>query len=236
MARTANLDLPLVQAAQAQKHVTVNEALGLIDGLTQMTLESLTVAQEPIGAVDGQSWAVPLGATGAWSLGVGKLAVFSNGGWIFLQPKPGWRGWVKDTGKTVLYDGVQWQPGAVAMSVNRAATVLEVIEVDVTLVPGTTVLSLPVIPAASLVFGVTGRVTAQISGTLSAWKLGVSGNPGLYGSGLGLAQDSWAMGLSGQPQAYYAPTALQLNAENGNFSGGTVRLAVHLLRMTLPSS
>jgi hypothetical protein len=37
MTETANLALPLVQPAQAQKHVTVNEALARLDGLTQLT-------------------------------------------------------------------------------------------------------------------------------------------------------------------------------------------------------
>ena len=36
MARTAQLDLPLVMPAQAQKHVTVNEALARLDAAAQL--------------------------------------------------------------------------------------------------------------------------------------------------------------------------------------------------------
>ena len=41
MVKTANLELPLVQAAQAQKHVTVNEALALLDAAAQLRLASI---------------------------------------------------------------------------------------------------------------------------------------------------------------------------------------------------
>ena len=36
MAKTAQLDLPLVMPAQAQKHVTVNEALARLDAAAQL--------------------------------------------------------------------------------------------------------------------------------------------------------------------------------------------------------
>lgn len=234
MSRTANLDLPLVQASQSQKHITVNEALGLLDGVCQMTLESIVETQEPAIAEDGQVWSVPSGATGNWAAEAGKLAIFSNGGWVFTVPKAGWRGWAKDTGESVLYDGVDWVPAAVSVSRNGAATVLEVIEIDVDLQPGPVVVTVPVIPAVSVVFGVTGRVVQQITGTLSTWRLGVAGSPDAYGSGLGVALGSWAMGVSGQPQAYYTDSGLQLEAEGGEFLSGQVRLAVHVLRLKLP--
>ena len=35
---TPNLALPLIAGNQAQKHVTVNEALRLLDGLVQLTV------------------------------------------------------------------------------------------------------------------------------------------------------------------------------------------------------
>ena len=38
MSETSQLKLPLLQTAQAQKHVTVNEALALLDQLVQMSV------------------------------------------------------------------------------------------------------------------------------------------------------------------------------------------------------
>ena len=64
---TMRLQLPLLQPAQAQKHVTVNEALMRLDGLTNAVLESASVAVPPEAVIDGQSWGVPSGASGAWA-------------------------------------------------------------------------------------------------------------------------------------------------------------------------
>jgi hypothetical protein len=49
---------PLLQAGQAQKELTHNEALALIDMLLHAQVESMTVATPPGGAVVGQCWVV----------------------------------------------------------------------------------------------------------------------------------------------------------------------------------
>ena len=43
MTDTPRLALPVIEAAQAQKHVTHNEALVLLDALVQLTIESRTL-------------------------------------------------------------------------------------------------------------------------------------------------------------------------------------------------
>ena len=53
MANTPRLGLPLLQAAQAQKRATVNEALVRLDGLGQLSLVSLAVSIPPGVANDG---------------------------------------------------------------------------------------------------------------------------------------------------------------------------------------
>jgi hypothetical protein len=86
-----------------------------------------------------------------------------------------------------------------------------------------------------VVFGVTGRVLADITGTLTSWRLGVSGSDDRYGSGIGTLAGSWLRGLTGTPLTYYAPTELLLTAEGGTFDGaGDVRLAVHYATIGLP--
>ena len=83
MARTAQLDLPLVMPAQAQKHVTVNEALARLDAAAQLRVISSLLSTPPASACDGQSYLVPAGATGEWAgHRAGRIAVWSNGGWI----------------------------------------------------------------------------------------------------------------------------------------------------------
>lgn len=234
MVKTENLELPLVQASQAQKHVTVNEALALLDAAAQLRLMSATRLDPPLGAGEGTAYAVPPGASGAWASQPGKLAVFSNGGWVFVTPRTGWRAWIVDMADGAVFDGTAWITGALSLSPNGAAMLGESVETDVDIVPGARVTTDPVIPARSVVLGVSGVVLQTVTGTASGWGLGVAGGPGRYGSGLGLAIGSWVEGVSGQPQAYYAPTALTLDAEGGTFASGRVRLAVHLFRLAIP--
>ena len=53
MTDTPQMSLPLLAPAQAQKHVTVNEALARIDALTHLVLSSVSVASPPVSAPDG---------------------------------------------------------------------------------------------------------------------------------------------------------------------------------------
>jgi hypothetical protein len=234
MVKTANLELPLVQAAQAQKHVTVNEALALLDAAAQLRLESVTTVEPPAVSADGVAFFIPPGASGDWASYPGRLAVFSNGGWIFVVPRAGWRGWIVDMAEPAVFDGVTWIPGAVTVSPSGAALCAETIEIDVELVAGVMVTTDPVIPANAVVLGVSGIVTEAITGTVSSWRLGVADGADRYGNGLGLGLGSWVQGVTGQPQAYYAPTSLTLGAVGGAFAGGRVRLAVHVFRIGIP--
>jgi hypothetical protein len=234
MSRTAQLALPLVLPAQAQKHVTVNEALARLDAVAQLRVISSHVATPPAAAVDGAGYVVPAGATGAWAGKAGQVAVWCNGGWIFLVPKAGWRGWDEDAGGSCMFDGVRWVADAVAVSPGGAATAWRVLELEHAITAGATNPTAVPIPALAQVIGVTGRVTTAITGSLSGWRIGVAGSDDRYGAGLGTALNSYLLGLSGAPVTYYASTPLLLTAEGGSFAAGVVRLAVHLVELVPP--
>jgi len=236
MDETPNLTLPLLMPAQAQKHVTVNEAFVRIDALANLTLESATVADPPAAAAEGLAYFVPPGATGDWAGHEGQIALRTGGGWDFAAPRPGWRGFLRDEGVAVLFAGGSCLRGQVTHSVHGAGLALLVAEAEVTVAAGASHVTAPLIPSHTLVFGVTARVVTALTGTLTAWQLGNPGAPGRYGSGLGTAAGSHANGLLGQPMAFYAPTPLQLDAEGGAFAGGAVRVAVHYLALTLPAA
>lgn len=104
---TPRFGLPLLEAAQAQKHVTHNEALALIDAAMHLAVISRAVASAP-AASDGLRYLVPEAATGAWAGQAGKLALVQGGGWLFLTPRAGWRLWVEDERKFLLFDGSAW--------------------------------------------------------------------------------------------------------------------------------
>ena len=58
MTDTANLGLPCIEAAQAQKHVTHNEALRMLDTLVQLAVLDRDLTAPPGSPSEGQRWIV----------------------------------------------------------------------------------------------------------------------------------------------------------------------------------
>ena len=234
MTETYQFGLPLVQPAQAQKHVTVNEALSRLDVVAQLRVVERTRISPPAAPVDGESYLLPIGAMAAWLGHDGEIAIWANGGWVFLVPKVGWRLWDEESSSYYLFDGASWVANAASMTSSGAATGASIIEVDHTI--GSEAVSIvgAAIPANSQVIGVTGRVIQEVTGAATSWRLGVTGSDNRYGSGLGLALNSFVRGLTGAPVTYYADTDLILTAEGGAFSNGVVRIAIHVLTLTPP--
>jgi hypothetical protein len=235
MSETANLRLPLVQAAQAQKHVTVNEALWRLDAVSQLVLASRTLADAPLSPPAGATYAIPTGAGGAWAGQEGRIALAVNGGWEFIEPHAGWRGWIEDEGLTAIHDGGGWAAGAAAVSPSGAGLAFRVVEHDHPVSTGSVSVTPPLLPADSIVFGLTGRVLLDLGGTAASFRIGIGGeSPDRYGSGIGTQAGSWFRGVTGTPLAYYSDTALTITGEGGGFAGGLVRIAVHLAELGLP--
>ncbi len=106
---TPNLSFPFLQPSQAQKHVTVNETLALLDALVQMGVESRSVATPPGAPTPGARYIVPPGANGGWAGHEGAVADWRDGHWRFLTPNPGWLVWVVDEAQFVVADGQDFQ-------------------------------------------------------------------------------------------------------------------------------
>lgn len=232
MTDTPELALPLLAPAQAQKHVTVNEALVRLDALAQLRLQSVTQTTPP-SALDGLAYGVPSGAVNAWAGQEGAVAIASGGGWVFVPAKRGWRALVLDLGALALFDGEAWRVGAQTLTSGGASIGLTSTEVDVTLTAGTSVTTPVLFPSRAIAYGITGRVISTITGSATTWDIGVAGDPQRYGSGLGTALNSWASG-PGTPQVYWSPTALEITARGGVFAGGTIRLVAHYATLSLP--
>jgi hypothetical protein len=96
MTDTNRLSLPLLRASQAQKHVTMNDALMRLDGLTQLVIASRSLSLPPAAVEDGTAYGVPAGAVNAWAGHEGELAIRANGGWVFALPRAGWRAFIID--------------------------------------------------------------------------------------------------------------------------------------------
>jgi hypothetical protein len=105
---TTHLLLPYILAAQAQKHVTHNEALRLLDGLVQLSVLDRDLTASPGSPADGDRYIVASGATGAWAGWDLNVALWTDGAWLRLPPRAGWRAWVEDEGLLLVYDGSVW--------------------------------------------------------------------------------------------------------------------------------
>ncbi|MEM7720057.1 MAG: DUF2793 domain-containing protein, partial [Pseudomonadota bacterium] len=181
---------------------------------------------------DGETHAIGVGATGLWAGEDGKLAVFANGGWVFVTPQAGWQAWF--AGGRVQFDGVAWIAGTGAVSASGAGLIHRTIEVDHAIASGASSAVTAFVPANTVVYGVTGRVLSDLGGATS-FQLGVSASIDRYGSGINTSTGAWLRGLTGSPLTYYSDTDLVLTAEGGSFDGsGTVRLALHVAELTLP--
>jgi len=108
MTNTPNLSLPYLAAAQAQKHVTVNEALSQLDGLVQLSVLDRDLALPPPSPAEGDRYLVAAGATGAWAGWDRDLVLFSDGAWMRLPPQTGWRLWIEDEGLLLVLKGTTW--------------------------------------------------------------------------------------------------------------------------------
>lgn len=231
---TARLGLPLMQPAQAQKHVTLNESLARLDGMVNLVLASTAATTPPATVVDGVCHAVPAGAVNAWAGQAGKIAIGSNGGWVFVDPRRGMRAHDLASGAMLVHDGQGWVEGALTMTPSGAGMSARVAEIEVTLTAGASVTTGLTIPAPAMVIGATARVTQAITGTATAWSLGTEGAADRFGTGLGVAVGSWAHGILGTPMTYWSHAPLILTAQGGNFAGGRVRLALHWWELRLP--
>jgi hypothetical protein len=76
-----NLSLPYIQQNQAQKHVTHNEGMRLLDGVVQLSVLSRAQTAPPANPVAGDRYILPSGATGAWAGFDDSLAHWEEKAW-----------------------------------------------------------------------------------------------------------------------------------------------------------
>jgi hypothetical protein len=234
MTNTPRLALPAIEAAQAQKHVTHNEALTLVDALIQLAVESRTLTTPPGTLVDGACYIPAAGATGAWAGWSGQIALFSGGGWIRVVPVSGVKAWVKAERLTITYEDGIWRDG-IALTVHGGRVTLRAKEEEVTLAGAfVDTTDAAFIPDRAVVLGVASRTTLAITGATS-YGIGIAGNTTQFGNLLGVALNSTNNGVIG-PTAFYADTKVRVTANGGNFTAGKVRLIIYFLEMSVPSS
>ena len=108
MANSTNLILPFIEAAQAQKHVTHNEAILALDAIVQLAVLDRDLTAPPGSPADGDRYIVAATATGAWAGQENNIAARQDGVWKFFVPREGWLAWVADENVAVVFDGTAW--------------------------------------------------------------------------------------------------------------------------------
>lgn len=108
MSNTDHLALPFIDAAQAQKHVTHNAALNLLDCVVQLSISARNVLAPPGTPLEGQRLLLGTGATGAFAGHDGTIATFQDGAWGFLTPMAGWRAYSEAENLLLMYNGTAW--------------------------------------------------------------------------------------------------------------------------------
>lgn len=123
---TPILSLPLLVASQAQKHVTHNEALRLLDILVQLTVLDRDRTTPPPLPAEGDRYIIAANPAGDWAGQGGKIAAFWGGVWVFITPKNGWLARLVDENRTLVYRDGGWEPdfaqiGADVLGINTTA-------------------------------------------------------------------------------------------------------------------
>jgi len=102
------LGLPYIQGAQAQKHVTHNEAIRALDTLVQLAVADDNRTTPPASPADGDRHIVAIGATDDWAGQDNAIAQYEGGAWVFVPPFEGLRTWVADQSTLAAYSGGAW--------------------------------------------------------------------------------------------------------------------------------
>jgi hypothetical protein len=106
---TARHRLPLLAVTQAQKEITHNEALILVDALLHPVAEAeLSVPPIPSEADIGKCWLIGPAPTGVWQGKAAQIAIWISGGWRYFSPAVGMRLRLLSEAADKIWSGNGW--------------------------------------------------------------------------------------------------------------------------------
>ncbi len=109
MENSDNLKLPYIMASQAQKHVTHNEAVRMVDALVQMSVVDKDLSSPPSSPLAGSRYIIASAASGDWTGKEKQIAAFQDGAWKYFEPGSGWIAWVEDEEICLIFSNNEWQ-------------------------------------------------------------------------------------------------------------------------------
>ncbi len=111
---SARLGLPLLNPGQAQKEMTHNEALTLLDLTLGAFVRDIGVDAPPAAPAIGDCWIVGAAPGGAWAGQAHAIAGWTAGGWRFMTPVDGLCAWVDAAGVPARFLSGAWRVGDLA--------------------------------------------------------------------------------------------------------------------------
>ena len=135
---SAKLRIPYIAAAQAQKHVTHNEAMTLLDTLVQLSVLDKDLTAPPVSPAEGDCYIVAASATGAWIGWDNRVARYIDGEWRSYLPGAGsgagWLAYVIDEATLYSFNGTSWIKSGLQLG-----SYLDLVEIAAPSNPGTDV-------------------------------------------------------------------------------------------------
>lgn len=113
MARTPRLGLPFLSAGQAQKELTVNSSLSVLDSLVACAVEEGPRSDPPASPAIGACYLVGEAPTGAWAGKSQCVACYTSGGWQLVDPQPGFRAYVRSSSDFAVFADGAWEIGQI---------------------------------------------------------------------------------------------------------------------------
>lgn len=107
MATTQNLGITLVEQAQAQKEVTINQAFSVLDAFVGRSVVDKDLATPPASPTPSALYIVAASPTGAWAGKATHLAYFDQV-WRFIAPQNGMKVYVQDEALEYQFIGSAW--------------------------------------------------------------------------------------------------------------------------------
>lgn len=221
MANTTRLGIALLEASQAQKEVTINEALTCIDAVVLATVKDKDLTAPPASPSVGDVYLLPAsGTTGAWS-GRGKSLAYFDQIWRFIAPVQGMRVWVRDEVTYYLYNGTAWEISTTGEGGSSSTSQWVADGTDIA------PLSSPVLTAGQTLKGYTTGGTQKISlaqlATGNYLQLGQTSS-NLSGIKFNAGSAGLALQMEGSSAESWFPNRLGIGS---GASGGTAKLTVY---------
>jgi hypothetical protein len=255
MSTTHKLKLPLIHSGQAQKEITHNEALCLLDVLINTVIQDIFVNKPPLEAALGELYIIGENPIAEFANHPNKIAQKLESGWRFITAPKWLIATIDQGGSRYTYSGKIWlklsesNPAAFASAALPQVPIqqiqvqndylikqdngeyLQVVHLQEELeVKGGAYAETKIkIPHHSVLIAVNIRVIKAIQGA-SSFSVGTDEDKSRYGSGLSSSQDTTNVGLTNHPMTYWYDKPIRITADNGSFSGGLVKITLQILK------